>query len=66
MTRVVLYLSTAIVTVLLPKVSERSALKLDTKAILSASLLATGVLGAGATIVYTLFSSDDRFADSGE
>jgi O-antigen/teichoic acid export membrane protein len=54
--RVILYLSAAIVIVLLPKVSERSALKLDTKAILSASLLATAALAAVATIVYTVFS----------
>jgi len=55
--RVILYLSAAIVTVLLPKVSERSALELDTKAILSASLLATAVLSAVATIIYAVFSS---------
>ena len=54
--RVILYLSAAVVTVLLPKVSERSALRLDTKAILSASLIATAALAAIATIVYTLFS----------
>ena len=55
--RVILYLSAAVVTVLLPKVSERSALQLDTKAILSASLLATAALAAVATVVYTLFAS---------
>ena len=55
--RVILYLSAAVVTVLLPKVSERSALQLDTKAILSASLLATAALAAVATIVYTLFAN---------
>jgi len=55
--RVILYLSAAIVTVLLPKVSERSALQLDTRAILSASLLATAVLASAATVVYAVFSS---------
>lgn len=55
--RVILYLSAAIVTVLLPKVSERSALELDTRAILSASLLVTAALAAVATLIYTLFSS---------
>jgi O-antigen/teichoic acid export membrane protein len=55
--RVILYLSAAIVTVLLPKVSERSALHLDTRAILSMSLLATGVLAALATVIYAVFSS---------
>jgi len=54
--RVILYLSTAVVTVLLPKVSERSALRLDTRTILSASLIATAVLSLGLTLVYTLFS----------
>jgi O-antigen/teichoic acid export membrane protein len=54
--RVILYLSTAVVTVLLPKVSERSALRLDTRTILSASLIATAVLSLGMTLAYTLFS----------
>lgn len=54
--RVILYLSAAVVTVLLPKVSERSALQRDTTAILSASLLATTTLSVLATVFYTLFS----------
>ena len=55
--RVILYLSAAVATVLLPKVSERSALQLDTRAILSASLVATAAASAVAVVVYALFAS---------
>jgi O-antigen/teichoic acid export membrane protein len=54
--RVILYLSAAIVTVLLPKVSERAAQHRETASILSASLLATAVLTGAATVVYAVFS----------
>jgi O-antigen/teichoic acid export membrane protein len=53
--RVILYLSAAIVTVLLPKVSERATLHLDTREILSASLLVTGALTGAAVVVYAVF-----------
>lgn len=52
--RVILYLPTAIVTVLLPKVSARSAENRETGDILEKSLLATGAFCALATLIYVL------------
>jgi O-antigen/teichoic acid export membrane protein len=54
--RVILYLSTAVVTVLLPKVSERAAQQRETSTILSASLLVTAVFSGLVTIVYAALS----------
>jgi O-antigen/teichoic acid export membrane protein len=54
--RVILYLSTAVVTVLLPKVSERAALQRETSTILSASLLATALFSVLATLMYAALS----------
>ena len=55
--RVILYLSAAIVTVLLPKVSSRVAAGLDARSILAGSVAVTLAFCLLATVVYTLASS---------
>lgn len=57
MGRIILYLPAAIVTVLLPKVSARSALRRASSDILGFSLLATLLFCAVALVAYTLFPS---------
>jgi O-antigen/teichoic acid export membrane protein len=52
--RVILYLPTAIVTVLLPKVSARVAEERDTSDILLQSLAVTGAFCAGVTVIYAV------------
>lgn len=70
--RVILYLPAAVVTVLLPKVSARSAAQQGAGDILVKSLLATGAFCAAATVVYALGSGSivrialgKEFSDAG-
>jgi O-antigen/teichoic acid export membrane protein len=53
--RIVLYLPAAVVTVLLPKVSQRAAMSRDTSGIVLRSVLVTITFGVGATLFYAAF-----------
>src|SRR5262249_39988526 len=50
--RAILYLPAAVVTVLLPKVSQRAAARQDTSGIVGQSIIVTAAFGLGATLFY--------------
>jgi O-antigen/teichoic acid export membrane protein len=53
--RAILYLTAAVVTVLLPKVSQRAAASQDTSSIVGRSIFVTAAFGACATLFYAAF-----------